>query len=123
MKIIRQTIPLLLLSLCSIAQQKQDSKRIDITSHPRGMQVMAPQYIEKLGRQDAQFEGVNRRLDVIESALKEHGDMLKELTATNTIINFFIAIAKLLIPGVLIATFSIWFARRLNAQQSTAKPA
>lgn len=75
------------------------------------------EYGLRLAKQELQMDEISRRLGGIETSIKDVQGDVKQLMATDQVMRFIITVTKLLVPGVLIAAFGIWFTRYLNGRK------
>jgi TolA-binding protein len=118
------TASVILVALLANATAQQVKRPVDehpirITRELPESQTIPPEWLARMGKQEEQLSEISRRLDAIERSIRDMQGDIKELMATNYVVNFLISIAKLLVPGLVITAFGIWFARYLGSRRAT----
>lgn len=63
----------------------------------------------KLAKQEVQMDEISRRLGGIEASIHDVQGDVKQLMETNHVMKFLITVTKLLVPGLVVAAFGVWF--------------
>jgi hypothetical protein len=98
---------------------KTDYEPIDITTHTPQTQVFPAEYATELGREQARLEAVNVRLDSIDQSVKDVRGDIKELMATNYVVNFVLGSLKIFVPIVFTVWIGIWMNDRYKRRRAT----
>jgi hypothetical protein len=109
---------------CLLAQdgRRRDAPLTDIATPQPGYQVISNEQIKQIYTQEQAMTDIKERLNLIETSLKEIRADVKVLTETNTIIRFLETCFEILIPGLCITAFGVWFGVWFTDRLRKTKP-
>jgi hypothetical protein len=99
---------------------KRDTTRLpDVTAVQPQYQVVDSETSSRLATQEEATKDIKERLAVIDQSIKEIRADIKTLMETNIIVHFLAQSFTILVPGLIIAAFSVWFAKRPKKRPPT----
>ena len=121
----------LLCQMCNASPEQKQAGKI-VLSSPSG-QTISPEIIRSLATQEERLSNINTRMGTLEHSVDDFkhdvgkqldniNNTLKDLTATNNVMNFIIWIFKLAIGLTVPTIFGLWFKNWLD-RRATLPPA
>jgi hypothetical protein len=83
-------------------------------SSPQPYQVITLDQMKSIYAQEQSLLDIKDKLATIAQSISEIQTDVKALKETDIIVNFLLGVAKYLVPGLLIAAFTVWFTKRLK---------
>jgi hypothetical protein len=92
---------------------KRDDGNFTNVSYPQPQyQVVTSEQVKSIYLQQQSLIDIRERLGGIEQSINEVKTDVKSLKETDIVVNFILGIVKLLVPGLIITAFGIWFTKR-----------
>jgi septation ring formation regulator EzrA len=105
-----------LVNSCAVGQtlhrgHDRDVGTVTNVSEPQiQYQIFSADQISQLSSQGQALTDINVRLTSIEKSIDDIRGDLKSVKETDVIVRFLVVCIQIVVPGILIAAFSIWFA-------------
>jgi hypothetical protein len=117
------SVSICLMVACSIRAQKtgHDVSVPDISTPQKGYQVVTTDAAERIATQQQAMADIKERLAAIDQEIGIIQADVRVLQNTNVIVNFLLGVTKFLIPGIIIAAFTVWFTKFLGKTKPPQK--
>lgn len=107
---------LLLCPHCAFSQRRalRDTPLTDVSAPQPQYRVIPDDQRERIATQEEAMRDIRDRLARIEGDVKEIKGDVTVLKDTNTVVKFLVSCFTILVPGLVIAGFGVWFANHLK---------
>lgn len=68
-------------------------------------------------KQSDKLGDLDKRLALVEKTVNDMSQDMKSLVATDNVMEFVIGSFKILVPGLIIAAFGVWFSKKLDRRK------
>jgi hypothetical protein len=115
----------LMVPTCVMAQdgRRHDASITQVSVPQPQAQVLTSDQISRIATQEEAMRDIRDRMTNIEQSVKDIKADVRVLMETNIIVHFLVQCLTLLIPGLLIASFTVWLTRRPKRRTPPPKPA
>ena len=99
---------------CLVAQDGRyhDSSITNVSAPRPQQQVFTDDEVKSIYTQQQALDDLKKQVDGINESVVQIRADVETLKETNSVAQFLIAIVKYLVPGLLVAWFSIWYSKR-----------
>jgi hypothetical protein len=99
---------------CLLAQdgRRRDVHITDVASPQPQYQVISSEQIKQIYTQEQAMTDIKERLNAIDKSIGEIKADVRVLMETNVVVHFLVQSLILLVPGLVIAAFTVWLTRR-----------